>query len=151
MATRRRTRSRTTKPTIAIEVVGVTALRENLRALPPELTNKGLTVATMAAAEIFLYEALTTVPRDEGRLASSLEVQQLRATKTLEAQAAMGPNPDGFYGRFVEYGYGPGTRAARPWLRPAFATGAQRALDAAISATGAFLKRWRPPVPPGTP
>jgi HK97 gp10 family phage protein len=130
---------------IRVKVFGVEELRANLRALPPDVAKFALTVACRNAADVFRERMLETVPRDEGTLAASLAVQYRKPTKKLSQRYVVGPTRSGFYGSFLEWG----TRfiTARPWMRPAFAQGAQPALNAANKAVQQFFDRWHPPRP----
>jgi HK97 gp10 family phage protein len=130
---------------IRVKVFGVEELRANLRALPPDVAKFALTVACRNAADVLRGRMLETVPRDEGTLAGSLQVQYRKPTRKLSQRYVIGPTSAGFYGRFLEWG----TRnlSARPWMRPAFASGAQSALNAANKAVQQFFDRWHPPHP----
>jgi HK97 gp10 family phage protein len=130
---------------IRVKVFGVAELRRNLAALPPDVAKFALTVACREAAEVLRARMEETVPRDEGTLAASLAVQYRKPTKKLSQRYLVGPTRRGFYGYYLEWG----TRfiAARPWMRPAFAQGAQSALNAANRAVRQFFDRWHPPVP----
>jgi HK97 gp10 family phage protein len=125
-----------------VKVTGVHELREALRAVAPNVAKHALEPGCGAAADVFLDAMKSTVPRAEGTLEQSLTQVHPRSRSKLRQYFLIGPGPAGFYGRFLEWGTS--TIAARPWMRPAFALGAQPALDACRVAVRYYLANYRP-------
>ena len=78
--------------------------------------------------------------REIGQLRDSLALKVLRSSPD-HATAAVGPGPNGFYGRFLEYGTV--KMAARPFLRPAFDFGVTPAQAAVEGVLSEFMESFR--------
>ena len=135
MAARRRRRA--PRAVIDTDVIGVEETIAALRALPVEMQKSVVRHAVRAGASVLLREEALLVPigagtpqRPGGTLLRSLTVFPLRQGKR-RTVVFVGAGPEGFYGRFLEFG----TRfmPARPWLRPALHAAFAPVLQAAQS------------------
>ncbi len=72
--------------------------------------------ATKVGGDIALKDAINNCPKDTGRLAQSIELEEMKATKT-RATVKIGYDKSIKYGTFVELGTK--TRKANPFMRKA--------------------------------
>ena len=128
-------RQRAMRAVVDADVIGAAETIEALRALPAALMRRTIRDALRAGTRILLQEEATTVPigagtesRPGGTLFRSLRVFPYRVGKK-QMRVFVGAGPEGFYGRFLEYG----TRfmPAKPWLRPALHAAFSPVLQAA--------------------
>lgn len=140
------------------EIKGGAELARALQELPVKLEKNVLRGAIRAGAKVFLDEAKLRVPVASGKLRESLRIStRLVRGRVLGTVTAGGGKANVFYAQFVEHGTAPhviiaggGTKAGRvlaagarilgakvdhpgaapkPFMRPAFDTKAQSALD----------------------
>lgn len=140
------------------EIKGGAELEAALRDLPVKLEKNVLRGALRAGAKTFLDEAKLRVPVQSGKLRDSLRIStRVLQGKVMATVTAGGGRSAVFYAHFVEHGTAPhviiaggGTKAgkvlaagarilgakvdhpgavAKPFMRPAFDTKAQTALD----------------------
>lgn len=139
MAARYR-RQRAMRVTVDTDVIGVEQTIEALRSLPAAMQRRVIRDALRAGSRELLREEATTVPvglgtatQPGGTLFRSLRVFPYRIGKR-QMRVFVGAGPEGFYGRFLEYG----TRnmPAKPWLRPALHAAFSPVLEAARSEIG---------------
>jgi hypothetical protein len=120
-------------------VVGVPELRALFKAMPDQMQRELMADCVAAASATVLAEEQRTVPVGATRtLYNSLQIFPVRKTKNYTRQS-VGAGKEGWYGRFLEYGFTArdGTDVpARPWLRPALAS-------AFPPAVGAFRREFR--------
>ena len=143
---------------VTVKVEGLKELAERLRSFGPKLARNGLRAAVSAAAQVIRKEAQDRVPVDTGLLRSEIYRKQIReqssdtkqtyyvgvrkykkkyantkhnirkgritqsgkSLKTYETQ-------DAFYWRFLEFGTP--KMAARPFMRPAFESKKNEAVE----------------------
>jgi HK97 gp10 family phage protein len=112
-----------------LKLTGMEDLAKRLRALPEAVTKQVLREALKKAAEPMRAKmaVLAPVGPEAPHLASSMRISPGKAEETTGVAVLVGPSRDFFYGRFLEYG----TKhmSARPFMRPAFDSEAQTALD----------------------
>jgi HK97 gp10 family phage protein len=104
-------------------------LQAALKDLSQRVTRKVLLVALEDAAEPIRRRASVLAPRGDSSgvtLRDEIVVGPARGTDTREVAIAIGPSTRAFYGSFVELGTS--QQPARPYLRPAFDEGAEKAL-----------------------
>lgn len=138
---------------LEFEVKGLKELMDSMRRLPQSLQDKALPRAVLAGAGVIRDEARRLCPKKSGRLARSIVAKKVRkATGGVIYQVG----PKLFYGQMVEFGTGPHTikakklgkvlklgrwrniyarsiehpgASAKPFLRPAFDSKYQAAID----------------------
>jgi HK97 gp10 family phage protein len=98
---------------MGIQLEGMTELVRQLERLgaKAEQVKKD---ALQAGAEIIQKAASEKAPKDTGKLAKNIVISDINEDGTVD----IGPDPDRFYGRFLEFGTS--KMAARPFLQPAF-------------------------------
>jgi HK97 gp10 family phage protein len=160
-----------TQTGLGLTVVGGEALAAKLQALGGAVRQHALVKILRAAAVPIQSRAAELAPYDpraKHHLSESIGIStvpmsrygSLTGTDDYQAAVAVGPTKSVFWGLFVEYGYGPGVRHARPFMRPAFDYGGAAALaimreglwdllTAANQQTGIFERadagpRWSP-------
>jgi HK97 gp10 family phage protein len=126
---------------IEVEVKGLDDLETKLKELGDKLAKKHLRKALRAGGKV-LQEAIverapvatgeTPEGHDPGTLRDSVRPRISLSSVKEEGKVSIGPGKSGWYGKFSEFG----TRnePARPWIRPAFDSSAQSALDAFVDA-----------------
>lgn len=116
---------------LSIEIEGLTELQEKLSWLASEINaQETLENALMDGAEIVQSAFSAAAPRRTGVLAGDIQISKKGRQKY---SLRIGPGIRGFYGRYLEYGTS--KMAARPWMRPTFASvhpQAQAAISQAI-------------------
>lgn len=131
---------------IDIKVTGFTELEQALRQLPEEIAGKTLASALRTASQPIATHAKETAvlsdhPSKVGHMADSIKVRALKeeTVNDLESSFWIGPDRKHFYGLFWEFG----TRhqRARPFLRPAWDEGKDRALDSFGKALWTAIER----------
>lgn len=116
---------------LRIEIEGLDDLERKLSGLGATINAQGLLEnALMSGAEIVQSAFSAAAPRRTGQLAGDIQISKQGRQKF---SVRVGPGIAGFYGRYLEYGTS--KMAARPWMRPAFASvhpQAQAAISKAI-------------------
>ena len=131
-----------------IKLEGLEQLTKNFESLTQKIQTRYARRAVKKGAQLIHQAAVGNVPvGNTGDLADSIKIRTGQFDKfTFEAVVAV----DKFYGHFVEYGHaitrGRGSRAktfgfskARPFLRPAFDSNAERSLSAMATSIGLSL------------
>jgi len=123
---------------VKMEVHGLKELERKLLEMSPKLAKNALRAAVAAGARVVAAEARKNVPVDSGTLRRSIYTKQIReesgdTQQTFYVGARQGKkeqakNRDGWYFPFVEFGTE--KMAARPFMRPAF----ESTKDAAVQA-----------------
>jgi HK97 gp10 family phage protein len=106
-------------------------LRAKLLTMQAEVT-VAMKEASLAGANVLREEAALIAPRSDsptgiGHMADHINVKTMPGTSPLHVRVRIGPDPDHFYGRFLETGTS--KMAAQPFLRPALDTKSKEALD----------------------
>lgn len=124
---------------VYVKIEGLEALSQKLQEFPDKLVKKGVRDSLRAGGEVLRQEASARAPRslDEthghppGFLADHIGMKLSISTKNDRGSIQVGPVKKAFWGMFAEFG----TRfqSALPWLRPAFESAAQSALDAFVA------------------
>lgn len=127
--------------TLEVEITGLDELEAKLKDIGDKLARKHLRKALRAGGKV-LQEALvesapvatgdTPAGHDPGTLRDSIRPRLGMSSIKEEGKVSVGPSKDAFWGRFSEFG----TRhePARPWIRSAFDSSAQVALNAFVDA-----------------
>lgn len=126
------------KPVLSVSLNGVKDLQRQLRRLGTEVERKSLQDAVMAGAEVIRAEASRLAPRRTGRLAANIEAVLVKKRKD-QAIAHIGPNKEAWYGIFAELGTS--HHPAQPFLRPAFDSKKDEAMDAAADKLRAAIAK----------
>jgi len=123
---------------VKMEVQGLKELERKLLEMSPKLAKNALRAAVAAGARVVAAEARKNVPVDSGTLRRSIYTKQIReesgdTQQTFYVGARQGKKEqakkrDGWYFPFVEFGTE--KMAARPFMRPAF----ESTKDAAVQA-----------------
>jgi len=123
---------------VKMEVHGLKELERKLLEMSPKLAKNALRAAVAAGARVVAAEARKNVPVDSGTLRRSIYTKQIReesgdTQQTFYVGARQGKKEqakkrDGWYFPFVEFGTE--KMAARPFMRPAF----ESTKDAAVQA-----------------
>lgn len=145
---------------VKVEVKGLAALAEALKALPAEIASKNggpLKTALRAAAKVIQEDAKTRAPVQSGVLRDAISVMRdphpgevteryvVKPTKARKVQKIIRTkkgnigSTSAFYWHFLEFG----TRniSARPFMRPAFEAQKQNALGVFSTNLGKGIKR----------
>jgi len=130
-----------------VYVEGLDELAREMDALPPKLAARAARPALNAGAQVFEAALLSTVPRDTGELAESID-RKIHVSNNLESMyAVVGPKymgghkhtstDPGVRAKFLEFG----TRKMAPrfWMRRAYEMSKETAFDAATSVLKAVL------------
>lgn len=124
--------------TLGLGVTGGTELAAQLRTLSAAVRRKALLPVLRAAAEPIRSRASELAPIDPTteldlkdsivvRAATTLGGGRFDPTDEFQAAVAVGPSRQVFYGRYLEFGTV--KMSAKPFLRPAFDYGTDRALS----------------------
>jgi HK97 gp10 family phage protein len=116
---RSRRRIGSPQATIHAEVVGLAEVTAALRALPEASQRTIVRDGLDKGGDVVLAEQRRQVPVRTGQLFNSLQEYPITRGKKV-SRIWVGTGPEGFYGKFLEYGTS--RLPARPWLRPALAT-----------------------------
>lgn len=144
--------------TTKVRVEGLAELRKVLLELPKELHKGPLRSAISAGAKVIQDQAIANAPQDTGTLKraifrtrapeNSSAVQEaavvgVRSGKKFQAKRTKGggmtANRDAFYWRFLEFGTS--KMPARPFMRPAFDSMKERAVEAIRERLAAAIQR----------
>ena len=114
-----------------MKLEGKEALLRKLRDMPNNLARKHLRKAARAGGEVIAERAGDIAPRAPGApdLAENITVSEVRTDDTLSVAVAIGPARGFFYGGFQEFGTK--NHGAQPFMRPAFDSEQQHALEEA--------------------
>jgi HK97 gp10 family phage protein len=122
---------------VTMRVAGLKELADRMRALGPDINRKVLRSAVGAAAGLIRDQAKATNPDDTGRTDRALYAKFIKekssnhqVTYYVGVRSGKGERKkdrDAWYWRFIEFGTA--KLAARPFLRPAFESQKQKALD----------------------
>lgn len=125
-------------PPVTVKIGGLEQLSQRLQEFPEKLVKKGVRASLQAGGEVLRQEASDRAPRSEdethghppGFLADHIAAKVSTSVKQDKGSVKVGPVAKAFWGMFSEFG----TRrqAAKPWLRPAFESVGQQALDAFV-------------------
>lgn len=118
------------------QVQGLEGVLAALRALPPEVAGKNggpVRAALFQGAKIIREEAKRLAPRKTGKLVANVVMVRDRNPKQSGANERyqVGVRGKAFYGKFHEFGTV--KMAAKPFLRPAFETKKQEALEKIVA------------------
>lgn len=114
---------------VSMQFSGGQELMAAMQDLSERVTKKVLRVALEDAAEGIRRRASAMAPRGDPsgvNLRDEIVVGPARGQDVKEVAVAIGPTPRAFYGSFQEFGTS--RTPARPFLRPAFDEGAEKAL-----------------------
>jgi HK97 gp10 family phage protein len=126
-----------------LKVDGLRELQDKLRNLAPNIARNGLRAAVAAGAALIRNEARQKAPKDTGEMARDIMIKRERDSTTYRALYSVfvrtgkksrlggkGRNvaKDSYYWRFVEFGTA--KMAAKPFMRPAFESQKEKAVDA---------------------
>ncbi len=138
---------------IDVEIKGLKELKKNLEQLPMKMEKRIVGQALRQGANVFRDEARKNVPVATGRLKKAIQVSSARAgRKLLSMMNVKVSYKKAWYARFVEFGTGPHIikpknkealsiggqvvkevqhpgAVAKPFMRPAFDTKWQKAID----------------------
>jgi len=105
-------------------------IKRKLRLLPDRIQKNVVTGATRAAAVAIQKEARQNVPVDSGTLKKAISVKKAsrRNTEVGHIKFSVYVKPKAYYGSMVEFGTS--KMAAQPYMRPAFANSATKAVQA---------------------
>ncbi len=119
-----------------IEIEGLSELQAKLEALPKRIARKVTRRALTAGADVIEPEVVRLAPREEeprwpeyGHLQDNINTKVRMSQGGGKATISTGR---AFWGRFQEFGEGPGP--AQPFMRPAFDSKGQEALEAITEA-----------------
>lgn len=126
---------------------GGAELAANLRALPKSVSRNAQIDALMDAADPMVTVSRRIAPRAPGApdIAANIEAAPVRAGvdefgDAKAAAVAWGPVKGFFYGYFLEWGTV--KMAARPFMRPAFDSQAERSLGILMRRTWENIQSW---------
>lgn len=143
--------------TVKIELKGFKELGQALKEFGPHVAKNGLRSADFAGARVIRDAAKENVPVDTGLLKSQIYAARRRtpehvATYSIRVRAkgkvtkvrrlkgkytTAAPPP--VYGKFLEFGTS--KMAARPWLRPALLSNADKAIEAIKAGLSKAIER----------
>ena len=146
-----------------MRIEGAADLARVLNQLPSATSRKVVLDALRAGATLVQAPAAAHAPRspDPPHLAMNIGISAVNRVGSTEGgrwwqldeadefAVAVGPTKDFFYGLFQEYGTV--DHAAQPFMRPAFDTGAPRALNVIGALLWAALRRHLAQQPTATP
>jgi len=124
---------------VTVKIEGLEQLSQQMQEFPDKLVKKGVRNALKAAGEVLRLAAKERAPRSEdethghppGFLADHIAATTSISTKYDKGSVKVGPVAKAFWGMFSEFGTK--HQGAKPWLRPAFESSGQSALDAFIA------------------
>jgi HK97 gp10 family phage protein len=102
-----------------------------LTAVSEKFAKKALRAALYAGSEVIRLEIGKRAPKDTGRLEAHIAAKTTISAKQEAGKTQIGPGRSAWYAGFLEFG----TRkmAARPFIRPAFDSVKQAALNAFVN------------------
>ncbi len=116
-----------------LQIKGLKELDARLKKLPDVVQRRILGAATAAAARVVQKSAKSQAPAKTGRLKKNIVVRTKRTRTGTVSRVTLrtkgkGTDPkNAYYGRFVEFGTK--KQAARPFLRPAFDSNVNQAIQ----------------------
>ena len=124
---------------VKVKIKGLEELSQKIHEFPDKLVKKGVRDALRAGGEVLRGEISARAPRsvDEthghppGFLAEHIGTSLSLSTRNDKGEIKVGPVKKAFYGMFPEFGTK--HQAAQPYIRPAFESQKQNALDAFIN------------------
>jgi HK97 gp10 family phage protein len=127
-----------------IQITGLSDLEKNLEQFSDRIAKNILRGAVSAGAAVIRNEARLKAPKDTGEMARDIMIKRARDSrgsglityhvfvrtgkKSRLAGKKRNVNRDSFYWRFVEFGTA--KMSAKPFMRPAFDTAKERAVQA---------------------
>jgi HK97 gp10 family phage protein len=124
---------------VTVKITGLEQLSQRMQEFPDQLVRKGVRVALLAGGEVLRQEISDRAPRsldethghEPGFLADHIAAKLSTSPKQDKGSVKVGPVAKAFWGMFAEFG----TRfqPALPFVRPAFESAGQRALDAFVA------------------
>jgi HK97 gp10 family phage protein len=124
-------------PTVKIE--GLEQLSQRMKDFPDKLVTKGVRASLTAGGEVLRQAISDGAPRsmdvthghEPGFLADHIAAKVSVSTRQDKGSVKVGPVKMAFWGLFAEFGTR--TQAAKPFIRPAFESQKQNALDAFVN------------------
>jgi HK97 gp10 family phage protein len=126
-----------------VNITGGEELFQALTARSERFAKKGLREALRAGAKVVWFEMALTVrkgwhvwpgknrKRDYAFLAEHIGIKIKLSSKQEQGTAQIGPVKKGFWGMLLEFGTS--KTAAKPWMRPAFESSKEAALQAFVN------------------
>lgn len=116
---------------VDIELTGMEELEKVLRQMPDGLAERDLASALRKGANVVRDEAQKNAPVDDGDLKDSIKVRKQKSGKGEAAVIVAPTKPAGFHAHFIEFGTV--KQPAQPFLRPAFDSKQNEALEVIIT------------------
>jgi len=98
-----------------VKIEGINELEKLLKKIESSLREETMEKALLAAAEPIRAAASEKAPHRTGKLKENI-ISEINEKEKMTVD--VGPNRDGFYGQFIEFGTS--KMSAKPFLRPAF-------------------------------
>jgi HK97 gp10 family phage protein len=115
---------------ITVTITGLDEVEQSLQNLSQKLARSVVRRALRPAGEVLRAEAELLAPRATGFLAEHVGEKVTTSVREEEGRVTVGPEKNAFYGSFAELGTK--NQAPRPWLRPAFESKKDEAVEVAV-------------------
>lgn len=124
---------------VFVKITGLEQLSQRMKDFPDKLVSKGVRASLTAGGEVFRRAISDGAPVSEdithghepGFLKDHIAAKVSVSTRQDKGSVKVGPVKKAFYAMFPEFGTR--TQTAKPFIRPAFESQGQNALDAFVN------------------